>query len=238
MKLALLGPGKMGTAIYEALKDELEVTLYGRNEKIGAADVFLFAVKPQDFSDGVKDLELSNKLIISIMAGVQLQRLAELTGSQKIVRSMPNLPIQVKKGFTAWIANPEVTPTEKEFVKKIFKSLGFEMELKNEEQLDEITALSGSGPAYFFALCEMLEKKALEWGFPAEQASQIARSTLLGAAALLEENDKTSSEWREAVTSKGGTTEAALARLKEQHFDSIFLQALEVAKQRSKELNA
>ncbi len=235
MKIAIIGAGKMGTAIHKALEGKFDVVLCGRGEDCDA-EVVLFCVKPQDFAACVEGLgvDLSGRLVISIMAGVSLKTLAEKTGATQVVRSMPNLPLQVGRGFTAWVASDGVK--EKSFVKSIFAAIGEEMEVDEESKLDAITALSGSGPGYFFYFCEVLEAKARDWGFSEEEARKIVRATFLGSAGLLELNEKSAAEWKLAVKSKGGTTEAALNCLEQGGFDTLVKEALEAAKKRSQEL--
>ncbi len=234
-KIAIIGAGKMGTALFDALKSGFNVELWGRNQH-SAADTVIFCIKPQDFASCVEGLSqnISEKLVISIMAGVSLKTLMEKTGARQVVRSMPNLPALMGKGFTAWIATPEVRT--KELVKSIFLAVGEEMEVREESQLDAITALSGSGPGYFFYFCELLEEKAKEWGFTQEEAKKIVESTLAGSAKLLEEGGKTTSEWKEAVCSRGGTTYAAIEYLEKNGFAQLVKGALEAAKKRSQEL--
>lgn len=236
MKIAIIGAGKMGTTIHEALKGTFAVQLCGRGD-LCEADVLIFCVKPQDFAACVEGLgtDLSQRLVISIMAGVSLKTLMEKTGAAAVVRSMPNLPAQVGKGFTAWVATSAVKG--KDFVKSIFASLGDEMEVGDEEQLDGITALSGSGPGYFFYFCEVLEAKAREWGFSEAEARKIVRATFAGSAKLLETGEKSAEEWKLAVKSKGGTTEAGLNCLEAGGFEKLFKEALEAAKKRSQELH-
>ncbi len=225
----------MGTAIHKALNGKFDVSLCGRGEAC-AGEVVIFCVKPQDFAACVEGLgeDLNERLVISIMAGVSLKTLIEKTGAAQVVRSMPNLPVQVAKGFTAWVCTSAVL--EKEFVKSIFAAFGEEMELREEVQLDAVTALSGSGPGYFFYFCEVLEAKAREWGFGEEEARKIVRATFAGSAELLESGEKSAAEWKLAVKSKGGTTEAALNVLEGGGFDALVKDALEAAKKRSQEL--
>lgn len=235
MKIAIIGAGKMGTAIHKALEGKFDVSLCGRGEGCDA-EVVMFCVKPQDFAACVEGLgeDLSGRLVISIMAGVSLKTLAEKTGTTQVVRSMPNLPLQVGKGFTAWTATEAVK--EKEFVRGIFAAIGEEMEVDEESKLDSITALSGSGPGYFFYFCEVLEAKAREWGFSEEEARKIVRATFAGSAKLLETGEKSAEEWKLAVKSKGGTTEAGLNCLEAGGFEKLFKETLEAAKKRSQEL--
>ncbi len=234
-RIAIIGAGTMGTALYSALKEKFDVLLCGRGDTPDA-DVVLFCVKPQDFAacvDGLS-MNLSQRFVISIMAGVSLKTLTEKTGATAVVRSMPNLPTQVGKGFTAWIASDAVT--EKDFVKSIFAAVGEEMELRDETQLNAITALSGSGPGYFFYFCELLEEKAREWGFSEEESKKIVCATFVGSAKLLETSDKSAGEWKRTVASKGGTTEAALRHLEDGGFGAILKRAMEQAKKRSESL--
>ena len=122
-------------------------------------------------------------------------------------------------------------------MKTIFDCVGTQLEVEEENKLDEITALSGSGPAYFYFLTELIYDKAIEFGFDHEDARKISEQTFTGAAAIFNHESATAKELKEAVTSKGGTTEAALKYLEENGFDKIFKDALEAAKNRSEELN-
>jgi pyrroline-5-carboxylate reductase len=235
-KICIIGAGKMGTAIGKALSS-YTIQMCDKGDKPEDAEVYILSVKPQDFPDAMHEhqLDLSDKLVISIMAGVSLERLQSESGSSKVVRSMPNLPLQVGQGFTAWIASSKFP--EKTLARDIIACFGRELEVQDEAQLDSITALSGSGPAYFFALTELLSDKAQALGFNEEEAETIANQTFIGAAKLMEANNKSAQEWREAVTSKGGTTAAALNHLHEQKWDKIFYDAVEAARLRSQELN-
>jgi len=236
--------GNMGSAIHKRLEKLSEFELSGCdkgcdiNEEVKDQDILIIAVKPQSAGELFQSIitNLSDKLIISIMAGVSVEKIVKLSGSKKIVRSMPNLGVQVGKGVVGWIATEEVGDKEKELVQKIFSSMGMEVELKDENKIDEITALSGSGPAYFFYLVELLAQKAIRFGFDKDIAEKIAVATLAGSADLLVGGEKSAKEWREAVTSKGGTTEAVLNYLKDNKFGEIFSSAIDEAKKRSEEL--
>lgn len=244
MKIAILGMGNMGSAIYKRLEKfgGFELSGYDKGDDVNTgaaeADILVIAVKPQSAVELFQSIktDLSNKLVISIMAGVSVARLAELSGTKKIVMSMPNLGVQVGKGVVGWVATGEVSDGEKETAQKIFSSMGLEIELEDENKINEITALSGSGPAYYFYLTELLAAKAIEFGFDKDMAEKIAVVTLAGSAELLADGDKTAGEWRGAVTSKGGTTEAALKYLENNKFDEIFGEAINEAKKRSEEL--
>lgn len=231
-KIAIIGAGKMGTALAAQLKKKFSVQLIDRNTKMKQCDIVILAVKPQDF-DEVK-INLENELLISIMAGVSLKKLAEKTGAKKIVRSMPNLALRVGAGFTGWIGK---NVKEKKLVREIFSMFGEEIEVKKEDDLNAITALSGSGPAYFFYICELLAESAADFGFSQKDAEKIAASTLIGAAALSKNKNESFAELRKAVSSKGGTTEAALNDFAKNNFSKIFKGGVQKARARSKELN-
>ena len=259
-KIAIIGIGKMGGAFFAGLRNTFaEENLFacdqdqGKLAALGAknistdpsktvnqVEVVILAVKPQSFGTLAQEIntDLTNKLIISIMAGVSTKKLQKSLKTNKVVRSMPNLGTQVDKSITVWFATDEVGDQEKKLVKKIFTSLGTEFEIDEEAKLDAITALSGSGPAYFFHLCELLEEKAKELGFNEEDSRKLAETTFVGSAKLLEENTLSSAEWRKAVTSSGGTTEAALNHMEERGFSEIFKEAVEKAKERSKDLDS
>jgi pyrroline-5-carboxylate reductase len=258
-KIAIIGVGNMGAAIYKALiknfdaenifvSDTSEEKLKALNTKnievdandiLGKVDIVILAVKPQSFEEFSQNLrvDLKNKLLISIMAGISIKKISEFLKTEKVVRSMPNLCAQVEKGLIGWLASDKVSDNEKELAKKIFGSFGEQIELKNEDEINKITALSGSGPAYFFYLTELLEEKAKAFGFNDEEAKLIANTTFVGAAKTLEKQKSSAKNLKNAVTSKGGTTEAALNFMKENNFDKIFFEALDKAKKRAEELN-
>jgi pyrroline-5-carboxylate reductase len=260
MKIGIVGFGVMGTAFYKGLiktfdkkdiyvcdKDVSKLFEYNKtnttthfDKLLDKCEVLIIAVKPQSFDELVKNagVEIKNKLIISIMAGITIDRIRQKTGSDKIVRAMPNLPVEIKKGMIGWTATEKVSAKEKELIKIIFDPLGEQIELENESRIDFITALSGSGPAYFFYLAELIAEKAKKMGFSEKEAMLIAEQTLIGSGCLVEKNKSLSvTEWKESVTSKGGTTEAALNHLKNSDFSKVFEQAIEEAVIKAKELN-
>lgn len=245
-KIAIIGMGNMGGAIARALVKTVgkkNLFLCDReedpNKAIVSANIVILAIKPQSFDDLADSIhvKLDEKLVISIMAGVTIKKISEKLDAKKIIRSMPNLGIQVKAGVIGWMAAPKVTAQEKQEAHKIFSALGLSIEVKKESLLDAFTALSGSGPAYFFYLCELLAKKAIKLGFSEKDANLVAEATLIGSAKLLEIGGKSAGEWRAAVTSKKGTTEAALNHLKTHHWNEIFWGGIEAARKRTEELN-
>jgi pyrroline-5-carboxylate reductase len=258
-KIGIIGFGNMGGAFYSGLLEvyssenifvveknlekikHLPKTQIFTNIKeiINEIDIIFLAIKPQQLNDIAKELYnlLEEKLLISIMAGVSIQKIQKLTNAKKIIRCMPNLAVSVKKSVTAWIASDFVSKTEKNLAVKIFKQTGLELELESEDQIDSITAISGSGPAYFFYLAELLTQNAQSFGFTPQTSQTIAEMTLFGASNLLEKNNYSAKKWREMVTSKGGTTEAAINYFKENDLDKIFEKGLIKAKKRAKELS-
>ncbi len=247
-KIGIIGAGNMGSVFYKGLSKIVdEENLYicdtnqGKLEELGVkntfadagemlkeVDVVILAIKPQSFEEFKKSLKvhLDYKLLISIMAGISVERLEE-TGAKRIIRAMPNLPVQVKKGVVGWFTSEGIDDTDKEIVKKLFSAFGYAPELTNESMIDAITVLSGSGPAYYFLLAEFLSDKAVSLGFSDEEARKITEATLEGSAELLKKGDKSAREWRYAVTSKGGVTEAVVDSLTEAGFGEIFDKAVE-----------
>lgn len=237
-KIAIIGAGKMGSAMLKALQTNFPNTeAYDKGTDLAAAlnpaEIVIIAVKPQDFAE--LDLDLANKVVISIMAGVSIAKITTQLNTGKVVRSMPNLPLQIGEGMTAWLATEQVS--NKEIIKEIFQLFGQEIELASEEEIDKVTPLSGSGPAYFFYLCKLLEENALALGFNAEQAKKIAEQTFVGAAKVFEQSDKTATEWISAVASKKGVTQEVIDHFNAAEVPAITKNAIEKGIQRSKELN-
>ncbi len=254
MKIGIIGYGNMGEAIYRMLTDVFGVSnVYVADthpEKLEGlppdhvsadprviseqVDVLILAVKPQAFVAAAKALgDLKQKRVMSIMAGVSVASLQQHTGASEVVRTMPNLPLRVGKGLTAWYSSDVKDFT---WVTDILDALGEHMRLEREELIDSVTAISGSGPAYFFFLCHLLFEKGVAYGFSLDQAQKLAEATLIGASALLESDTKSAGEWCKAVVSKGGTTGAALYHLQVSGWDRIFSEAVDCAKNRATEL--
>lgn len=237
--------GNMGSAIADRLAQSGQFSVVpcdiddDANVCAQEADIVLLAVKPQSFNELALSIteDLSEKLVISIMAGVTIKTMSEKLSAQKIIRSMPNLGAIVGASMTGWFASGACEDADKQTSATLFEAIGKQVETKSEEDLDNIVAISGSGPAYFFYLAELLQQQAEALGFSAEDAKNLAEQTFIGAAKALEAGDRTVAEWTEAVASKGGTTEAALSSLKNAEFDRIFKEAIEAAKRRSEELS-
>ncbi|WP_299876290.1 pyrroline-5-carboxylate reductase [uncultured Cocleimonas sp.] len=212
-------------------------------EAIDGADVVVLAVKPQIMQMVCEPLaevfEAQNPLVISIAAGINLENLEKWLGdySPAVVRCMPNTPSLVQSGMTGLFANKQVSEEQKNLAESIMRAVGSTLWLDDEGLMDTVTAVSGSGPAYFFLVMEAMQDAAQKMGLSAEDARLLVLQTAFGAAKLALESSDDASILRQRVTSKGGTTEAALKKLVDGGLPSIFEEALVAAAIRSKELS-
>jgi pyrroline-5-carboxylate reductase len=207
---------------------------------LSEADVVVLAVKPQSMKEAVSTVArwLGSALVISIAAGVRARTLARWLGHERIVRAMPNTPALIRAGITGAVALPGVSAAQRAEADHILRSVGTVVWLDNEAMLDPVTAISGSGPAYVFYFIEALQDAAREMGITEAQARVFAIETFAGAAQLALQSDVPVAELRERVTSKGGTTAAALARLNEHDVRRKIVEALHAARDRATELGA
>lgn len=211
------------------------------NTAVAQADIVLLAVKPQVMSEVVKGIAQTMRdkkpLIISIAAGIRIAYIQKWLGEKAaVVRCMPNTPALVGSGATALLASHEVSEEQKELAESILRSVGITLWLDQESQMDIVTALSGSGPAYFFFMMEALQAGAVKLGLSEEVARMLTVQTGLGAAHMALETAETLAELRQKVTSPGGTTEAALKVLESVKLRDGFIDAVQSAKSRSEEL--
>jgi len=219
-----------------ALKKELKINWVKQLEKlVQQSDVILLAVKPQNLSDIAKQIKSVNKKklrIISILAGVTIKTLKDSLGkNSKVVRCMPNLAATVGESMTAVTGDKQLLST----ACAVFECCGEVITLK-EDFFNLITALSGSGPAYYFLLMELVTKEARKRGLSSKQALLVAKQTAKGASILASESVLDPGTLKERVTSKGGTTEAALNVFKQKKFNSIFAKAIDSAIKRGEKL--
>ncbi len=204
-----------------------------------SADVLLIAVKPQDLRAALTPLSeiARGKLVVSIAAGVRLADLSRwLGGHERIVRSMPNTPALIGAGVAALYAPPGVGPKDREHAEAILRAVGETVWVDAEALLDPVTAVSGSGPAYVFWFIEQLAQSGVALGLPEATSRKLALHTVLGAARLAAQSSESPSVLRERVTSKGGTTEAALRVFDEERLAERMRRALEAASRRGAEL--
>lgn len=211
-------------------------------EAVEFADVLVLAVKPQMLEQvalGIAPaVQKRQPLIISIAAGVLEKDIENwLGGNVALVRTMPNTPAMIQVGATVLHANSKVTGDQKDRAESILRAVGLTQWVESESLLDAVTALSGSGPAYFFLVMEAMESAAVELGLPEETAHLLTLQTALGASRMAMESSDTPATLREKVTSPGGTTEAALNKLEDGGLRDLFFQALTQARERSIELS-
>ena len=202
-------------------------------------DALLLSVKPQQMHAACASLpkRLKQQLIISIAAGLRLADIARwLGGYSKIVRAMPNTPALIGAGITGLCALPAVSMAERLGAERILQAVGSTLWVADEEQMDAVTAVSGSGPAYVFLFIETLQQAATELGLTPIQARQLAIETVLGSAKLAVQSDEAAAVLRERVTSKGGTTEAALQVMEDRGVREGFIAGVQAANARSREL--
>ncbi len=201
-----------------------------------ASEVWL-CVKPQQMQELLEPFEAGGRLWVSIAAGLSTARLAEwLGGEARVVRVMPNTPALIQEGAAGVVAGAGAAPGDLDRVLERMRCVGLALPFDDEEAIHAVTALSGSGPAYVFYLAEAMLRGAGELNIPEAEARQLVAQTLLGAGKLLAESDVSASELRERVTSKGGTTAAALARFDEGGAGEALTQGVLAAAARSREL--
>ncbi|MCU4526880.1 pyrroline-5-carboxylate reductase [Acinetobacter pittii] len=202
------------------------------------ADVVVLAVKPQVLATVLRPLKglLSDKLVISIIAGAEIQTISNLIDSNRIVRVMPNTPALVQTGAHGIYANDVVGSSDRELTSQILAATGLTIWVNSEAQIDAVTAVSGSGPAYFFYLMESMIRAGKNLGLDEKVATALTLQTALGAAQMAITSSNTPSELRKNVTSPNGTTQAALEVFDRAQISQNIQSALAAAQKRSQEL--
>ena len=265
LELTILGAGNMGRALiggllrhgmrpeqiavgdsYEpartTLSREFGVTATADNAAATAkADLIVLAVKPYHAQSVLTplspQLRQRRPVVLSVAAGVRIEALRSWCGAGvPVIRAMPNRPALVGAGATGLFASSDADATHRAMAAQIMQSVGEIVWVETEEALDVVTALSGSGPAYFFLLAQAMAKAGVDLGLPEETARRLSIATLHGAGLLAQVGDGDLARMRAEVTSKGGTTEAALRILQAAGFDDLIGRALEAAANRSREL--
>ena len=259
--IALIGAGRMGAALASGWlagrgkpdiriqdpKPSETVTAWAEAGKVTLnpdpepVDVLIVAVKPQVFpklAESLKPWIGLKTLVISIMAGTRLKQLAERLGTESVVRVMPNTPGAIGKGVSVVSKSDIVMPKQLEVAEKLLRPLGEVIGPVDEKHMSVVTGLSGSGPAYIFLMAEAMADAAVAEGLPADLAAQLAALTIEGAAALMAQSDEPPSALRKAVTSPGGTTQAALDILMDEGGMPILMRkAIRAAANRDRELS-
>ncbi len=264
MKIAFIGGGNMATALIAGLASQLTgagslhvvdpnteslerlasqfgvSTAASIDVQVGAADVVVLAVKPQQMRDvaaSLKPLLGAQPLVLSIAAGIRIADLSRwLGGYTRIVRSMPNTPALIAMGITGMVAEGEVDAVQRQAADKVMRAVGQTVWLDREDLIDPVTAVSGSGPAYVFYFLEAMQQAAREMGLDAEQGRRLALATFTGAAQLAAQSGDPVEVLRERVTSKGGTTHAAISSMEEAGVKEAIVAAMKAAAARGREL--
>ena len=236
--------------IHDSLKEDFKkskVNFYSdirENKDTKNYELIIVATKPniyEEIFNGLKNnLIINDKtLIVSILAGIRISKIEEIVGSIPIIRAMPNIAASVFEGMTALIGNKKITDKDISNVDLIFELIGEKIWLKNEAQMDSFTAISGSGPAYFFFFTECLKNIAIEEGFTEDEANKISQQIIIGSGKLVKDSGIDPKELRENVTSPNGTTEAGLKVLADNKTGLLdkLRQAIIEAKNRSIEIS-
>ncbi|VWX60186.1 Pyrroline-5-carboxylate reductase [Burkholderiales bacterium 8X] len=262
--IAFIGGGNMATAIlggllkqdvaaatFEVVEPSADARLRLQSELRIAAhpepgsalercEVVVWAVKPQSFEEAARATASFTRdaLHLSIAAGIPSDSIAGWLGTDRVVRAMPNTPALVGEGMTGLFARSSIADGERELVSRVLEATGELLWLDTEELLDAVTALSGSGPAYVFYFIEAMVEAGVAMGLSADDAQQLAIGTFRGAAALAGDSKDSPQELRQKVTSKGGTTHAALLSMEADAVKQHFMKAIEAARQRAAGLAA
>jgi pyrroline-5-carboxylate reductase len=238
-KICIADPG---TEKLRPLQEKFHVEISTDNiTAVKTASTVIIAVKPQIFRQVSQEIaptaQQQKPLIISIAAGISTTQIENMTGKGlSIVRCMPNTPALIGCGASALFANPHVSTQQRSTAERIFRTAGITVWLEEEKQMDIVTALSGSGPAYFFLFMEALQQAGEQLGLNPEIARSLTVQTAYGAAKMALESDKNVIELRKAVTSPAGTTERAIQVLEKAEIRDIIMNTLLAAQQRAQEL--
>ena len=259
LRPAIIGAGVMGEAMISALlrigfepsaitiREKREERVRELKDKYGVtegsitdADVLLLAIKPQDVAATLESMrgELAKgALLVSLLAGVKSSKIESLVDSSiRVIRVMPNTPLLISNGMSAISPTSRANDADISWVKKLLESSGKAI-VVSEDQMDAVTATSGSGPAYFFAFVEAMTKAAQRLGLNEADAKVLVSQTFLGAAKMLDESDKDAATLRENVTSPKGTTAAALNEFERENLEELVYKAMQAARDRSIELS-
>ncbi|WP_286997593.1 MULTISPECIES: pyrroline-5-carboxylate reductase [Comamonas] len=263
-RIAFIGGGNMASAIiggliasslptdritvvepFDAARDALKAkfginALPAASAALAGHDLVVWAVKPQIFKEAAAAAapHTASALHLSVAAGITTDSIAQWLGTGRIVRAMPNTPALVGKGMTGLFARSEVDAAGQALIERVIGTTGQMVWVDAEDKLDAVTALSGSGPAYVFLFLEAMTQAGVDMGLTAAQSYQLAIATFQGASELAARSDEPASVLRERVTSKGGTTYAAITHMQQAGLPQHFIAALRKAETRAKELAA
>ncbi|SFD37423.1 pyrroline-5-carboxylate reductase [Algibacter pectinivorans] len=264
MKVLVIGAGNMGLTYAEGmsksklLKKRNIMVLDKSEEKMEAlnqishfdafselgdcvpkADIIFIAVKPyhaETVFKAIKGFVKPEQIIISIMAGVTISTIKDITGLNKVIRAMPNLPAQIGKGLTSYVTSPEVSRIEMLTVESLLDTTGKSVRVSNENLIDASTGISGSGPAYVFYFMQSMMEAAMQMGFSKTDSTVLVSQTFTGAVELFNQSNLSPNSWMEKVASKGGTTRAALDSMEDNNVNELIKEAAFAAFSRAVEL--
>ncbi len=266
LKIAIIGPGIMGETLLnglftnqtrfpkrvavggphiqhlEQIKQKFQVDIFTDNGlAVKDADLVILAIKPQRFSQVSKVIKGKmnpDALVISIIAGISLDRIKDELDHEFCIRAMPNTPARIGQGITVWAATGQTNDKQKEIARELFQRLGEEIYVEDEAYLNMATALSGTGPAYVYLFMEAMIDAGVHMGFPRRIAEQLVVKTIQGSVEFYRENQQHPAKLRNDVTSPGGTSAEALYYLEKAGFRTAISRAVWAAYERSKELGA
>lgn len=265
MKISFIGGGVMGEAIIKSLlakevakpgdivvgdvsqarrdilKERYGVKVTADNREVAdGAEVVVLAVKPQELDKVLGELKglLPQQLVLSIVAGANLDKLGRGLGHVSLVRAMPNMPAQIGEGMTVWTATSVVNQQQKQMAQSILAAMGDEIYVGSERYIDMATALSGSGPGYVFLMIEAMVDAGVHIGLPRDMAEKLVVQTMLGSTRAVKVMGKHPAELRNMVTSPGGTTTEGLLQLETGGLRSLLLRAIIAAHNKTKDLGA
>ena len=267
MKIAVLGAGNMGLSFsksflkYELIKPENLHLITRKKEKLTKiskqfpgskfsvfsdlknidADLVIIAVKPQDFQFVAENISFQfkkNQMLLSIMAGIKIEKIQKFFNHQKVVRAMPNSPTLLGMGITGYTAAEGISFHELMQIERFLNSTGRSVYLENENLLDGVTALSGSGPAYFYYIVDLFFYLCLDMGIEENLSKLFVKQRMLGAYHLINNSDKNLEELIQDVASKGGTTESSLKTFEENNLKETLRKGVLAAEKRSQELSS
>lgn len=262
LRIAFIGGGNMASAIIgglikrglpagqievvepfpeaqQALQDKFGITAHAQaGDFLAGVSMVVWAVKPQTFKEAAAPVRAHtpSALHLSVAAGIPSDSIARWLGTDRVVRSMPNTPALIGMGITGLFPRPGVTPDDRRRVEEVAATMGEFLWVEREAQIDAVTALSGSGPAYVFYFLEAMTDAGAGMGLTREQAYKLAVQTFRGASALAHASAEPPEILRQRVTSKGGTTHAAITSLEDHQVKPLFVQAMQAAQQRAREL--
>ena len=264
MKILIIGGGNMGLTYAQSFlrsqitdKEDMMIlekspkkaeelakkdigTVYGHPEEcLPKADLIIFAVKPQDaliLFEGIKTLIDPQQVFLSIMAGVKIETICKALGVKKVIRAMPNLPAQIGMGMTAFTSSNDVTRIELVMVQNLINTTGKTVYVEKETAIDAATAISGSGPAYVWFFMNAMMQAAKNMGFTNSESELLVSQTFRGAVELYNKSNFSCSEWIEKVSSRGGTTEAAMRSYDENAVNEDIITGAQAALNRAIEL--